>query len=177
MAEKWLAWSGPFTAGSWQALNGRQMATLKRAICGKKWLAMLPFLPFVALTETTNGPFMSCLLGIFHNDTHSHFILFHAYLARINWISLIDYDIPKITMMSFIVLSRIITTTKLSRFVKESCPYHWLCNDLHIYKSCCIESQYGDTCSCPCTQLCLHSIKRRRRNSLSALYNTKVTCQ
>ena len=65
MAEKWLAWSGPFTAGSWQALNGRQMATLKRAICGKKWLAMLPFLPFVALTETTNGPFMSCLLGCY----------------------------------------------------------------------------------------------------------------
>ena len=41
------------------------MATLKRAICDKKWLAMLPFLPFVALTETTNGPFMSCLLGNF----------------------------------------------------------------------------------------------------------------
>ena len=40
-----------------------KMATLKRAICDKKWLAMLPFLPFVALTETTNGPFMSCLLG------------------------------------------------------------------------------------------------------------------
>ena len=39
------------------------MATLKRAICDKKWLAMLPFLPFVALTETTNGPFMSCLLS------------------------------------------------------------------------------------------------------------------
>ena len=63
MAVKWLALRGPFTAGSWQALNGRQMATLKRAICDKKWLAMLPFLPFVALTETTNGPFMSCLLG------------------------------------------------------------------------------------------------------------------
>ena len=63
MADKWLAWSGPFTAGSRQALNDRQMATLKRAICDKKWLAMLPFLPFVALTETTNGPFMSCLLG------------------------------------------------------------------------------------------------------------------
>ena len=41
------------------------MATLKRAICDKKWLAMLPFLPFVALTETTNGPFMSCLLGCY----------------------------------------------------------------------------------------------------------------
>ena len=64
MAEKWLALRGPFTAGSWQALNGRQMATLKRAICDNKWLAMLPFLPFVALTETTNGPFMSCLLGM-----------------------------------------------------------------------------------------------------------------
>ena len=64
MAVKWLALRGPFTAGSWQALNGRQMATLKRAICDKKWLAMLPFLPFIALTETTNGPFMSCLLGI-----------------------------------------------------------------------------------------------------------------
>ena len=63
MAGKWLALRGPFTAGSWQALNGRQMATLKRAICDNKWLAMLPFLPFVALTETTNGPFMSCLLG------------------------------------------------------------------------------------------------------------------
>ena len=63
MAVKWLALRGPFTAGSWQALNGRQMATLKRAICDKKWLAMLPFLPFVALTETINGPFMSCLLG------------------------------------------------------------------------------------------------------------------
>ena len=63
MAVKWFALRGPFTAGSWQALNGRQMATLKRAICDKKWLAMLPFLPFVALTETTNGPFMSCLLG------------------------------------------------------------------------------------------------------------------
>ena len=66
MAVKWLALRGPFTAGSWQALNGRQMATLKRAIYDKKWLAMLPFLPFVALTETTNGPFMSCLLGKFH---------------------------------------------------------------------------------------------------------------
>ena len=64
MAVKWLALRGPFTAGSWQALNGRQMATLKWAICDKKWLAMLPFLPFVALTETTNGPFMSCLLGM-----------------------------------------------------------------------------------------------------------------
>ena len=64
MAMKWLALRGPFTAGSWQALNNRQMATLKRAICNKKWLAMLPFLPFVALTETTNGPFMSCLLGM-----------------------------------------------------------------------------------------------------------------
>ena len=63
MAVKWLTLRGPFTAGSWQALNGRQMATLKRAVCDKKWLAMLPFLPFVALTETTNGPFMSCLLG------------------------------------------------------------------------------------------------------------------
>ena len=59
-------------AGSWQALNGRQMATLKRAICDKKWLAMLPFLPFVALTETTNGPFMSCLLGIFKMATGRH---------------------------------------------------------------------------------------------------------
>ena len=66
MAVKWLALRGPFTAGSWQALNGRQMATLKRAICDKKWLAMLPFLPFVALTETTNGPFMSCLLGMYY---------------------------------------------------------------------------------------------------------------
>ena len=64
MAAKWLALRGAFTAGSWQALNGRQMATLKRAICDKKWLAMLPFLPFVALTETTNGPFMACLLGM-----------------------------------------------------------------------------------------------------------------
>ena len=68
MAVKWLALRGPFTAGSWQALNGRQMATLKRAICDKKWLAMLPFLPFVALTETTNGPFMSCLLGCFLSE-------------------------------------------------------------------------------------------------------------
>ena len=50
-------------AGSRRALNGRKMATLKRAICDKKWLAMLPLVPFVALTETTNGPFMSCLLG------------------------------------------------------------------------------------------------------------------
>ena len=64
MAVKWLALRGPFTTGSWQALNGRQMATLKRAICDKKWLAMLTFLSFVALTETTNGPFMSCLLGL-----------------------------------------------------------------------------------------------------------------
>ena len=55
MADKWLAWSGPLMAGSWRALNGRKMATLKRAICDKKWLAMLSF---VALTETTNGPFM-----------------------------------------------------------------------------------------------------------------------
>ena len=70
MAVKWLALRGPFTAGSWQALNGRQMATLKRAICDKKWLAMLPFLPFVALTETTNGPFMSCLLGYSINECH-----------------------------------------------------------------------------------------------------------
>ena len=68
MAVKWLAFRGPFTAGSWQALNGRQLATLKRAICDKKWLAMLPFLPFVALTETTNGPFMSCLLGYYHTS-------------------------------------------------------------------------------------------------------------
>ena len=83
MAVKWLALRGPFTADSWQALNGRQMATLKRAICDKKWLAMLPFLPFVALTETTNGPFMSCLLGyctlrknlqrIFHQNTKLSF--------------------------------------------------------------------------------------------------------
>ena len=36
MAEKWLAWSGPFTAGSQQALNGREMARLKWAIYG--WL-------------------------------------------------------------------------------------------------------------------------------------------
>ena len=76
MAEKWLAWSGPFTAGSRQALNGRQMATLKRAICDNKWLAMLPFLPFVALTETTNGPFMSCLLGMLHWDPF-HLRFFH----------------------------------------------------------------------------------------------------
>ena len=36
MAEKWLAWSGPFTAGLRQALNGREMAGLKWAIYG--WL-------------------------------------------------------------------------------------------------------------------------------------------
>ena len=71
MAVKWLALRGPFAAGSCQALNDRQMATLKQAICDKKWLAMLPFLPFVALTETTNGPFMSCLLGYPDNTVES----------------------------------------------------------------------------------------------------------
>ena len=76
MAVKWRALRGPFTAGSWQALNGRQMATLRRAICDKKWLAMLPFLPFVALTETTNGPFMSCLLGCFSHQSSSDATVF-----------------------------------------------------------------------------------------------------
>ena len=36
MAEKWHALSGPFTAGSRQALNGSEMARLKGAIYG--WL-------------------------------------------------------------------------------------------------------------------------------------------
>ena len=49
---------------------------------------------------------------IFHNDMHSHFFLCHASLDRIDWISLIDYHIPKITMMSFIVLCRTVTITK-----------------------------------------------------------------
>ena len=97
---------------------------------------------------------------IFHNDTYSHFFLFHDYLDRINWISLIDYDIHKIIMMSFIVLCRIVTITKLLFFVKVSCPYHWLCNDLHIYKICCIEPQHGDTCRCPCTQLYICSMNK-----------------
>ena len=50
---------------------------------------------------------------IFHQDTHSHFCLSHTYLDRIDWISLIDYDIPKITIMLFIVLCSIVTTNKL----------------------------------------------------------------
>ena len=50
---------------------------------------------------------------IFHNDTHYHFFIFHDYLDRINWICLIDYNIPKITMTSFIVLCRVVTITKL----------------------------------------------------------------
>ena len=54
-----------------QSLVCRQMATLKRAICDKKWLAILPF---VALTETTNGPFMSCLLGSDNNDNNNNII-------------------------------------------------------------------------------------------------------
>ena len=46
MAEKWLAWSGPFTAGSRQALNGSEMARLKGAIYG--WL-------MASLKWQTNG--------------------------------------------------------------------------------------------------------------------------
>ena len=83
MAVKWLALRGPFTAGPWQALNGRQMATLKRVICDKKWLAMLPFLPFVALTETTNGPFMSCLLGISWNFATLSILYFSGYILEV----------------------------------------------------------------------------------------------
>ena len=45
-AEKWLAWSGPFMAGSRQALNGSEMARLKGAIYA--WL-------MASLKWQTNG--------------------------------------------------------------------------------------------------------------------------
>ena len=115
--------------------------------------------------------------GIFDNDMHSH-ILPHAHLNRIYWIILNNYwfiyymkalnDAMKDynDAIHYFLHCSIVTytqCTKLCCFVKLSCPYDCLCNNLHICERCCIESQHGNTCSCCSTQLYIHSTNRRKR--------------